>query len=170
MSDTIPSHASSSTLGRWAEVRAAEHVTRYFRRGAGAPVVVLGAFDGSEHLWPELVEALPLRHRVYFPESSAAGGDFPTWLLTFLDGLGVPPVVLVAAGPHCSAALELARLAPEQLGRLVVVAANQAEADRVTAALPASGDVTLPVMILGRECPALEAIERVERFVTGENA
>jgi hypothetical protein len=170
VSDTIPTHASSSAIGRWAEVRAAEHVTRYFRRGAGAPVVVLGAFDGSEHLWPDLVESLPMRHRVYFPESSAAGSDFTNWLLTFLDGLGVPPVVLLAAGPHCAGALELGRLAPEQLGRLVVVPASQVEADRMTAALTASGEATLPVLILARECPAGEALARVERFVTGENA
>src|SRR5687768_15632554 len=53
--------APMAPADRWAEVRAADRVTRYVRRGSGAPAVVLQAPDGAHApaaLWPGLADAL----------------------------------------------------------------------------------------------------------------
>ena len=161
---------TSAAIGRWAEVRAAEHVTRYFRRGAGLPVVVLGALEDADHVWPDLIEALPQHCRVFLPQSPAKGRDFASWLLAFVDGLGLPKVAVVAGGPFCVAALDLATLAPDQLGSFVLIPATEAEASGLTAELNAAAPIAAPVLIIARGQPAPEAMARISRFVTGETA
>ena len=152
----------------------ADHVTRYVRRGVGPPVVVLRAGDGDADLWPELLETIAARCRLIVPEVPGAGAgvvcpDFASWIRGFLDGVGLPPVALVAAGAFCVPALELALLDPDRLAGLVLVPCGGAEETGLTGALGTTPQSTpLSVLLVRRECPAPEALRLVGRFVAGD--
>jgi hypothetical protein len=150
-------------------VRVAEHVTRYVRRGVGRPVVVLrtGEEDNSE-LWPELVDTLAARCRVILPEAPGANAGFVSWMRGFLEGVGLLPVTLIAAGPFCVPALEFALLDQERLVGLVLVPHGRAEETGLSGALGTAAQTrALPVLVVRRECPAAAALALVERLLAG---
>lgn len=169
-----PSAARTPAPELWAEVHAHERVMRYRRRGAGPSVLVLGAPGPTggevESLWPELLDALAARHRLLVPElpAAAASGE---WLPDFLEGLGLAGVTVVAVGPFCGAALELALLAADQVSRVVLVAdgvANASGPQSASGAVLQAGSV--PLLVVRRDLPPAEALPLVARFVDGEGA
>jgi hypothetical protein len=173
VSDTLNLPAATApSPNRWAEVRVAEQVTRYVRRGVGHPVVVLRAGAGDAELWPALVETMIAAHcRVILPEVPDAAAGFASWIRGFLDGVGLPPITLIAVGHFCVPALELALLDAERLARLVLVPCGRAEETGLAGALSttARAGSPLPILVVRRECPATEALALVERFVAGES-
>jgi hypothetical protein len=157
-----------------AEVHAHDRVMRYRRRGAGPPVLVLAtlapAQGAAEPLWPELLDALAARHRLLVPELPA-GADLGEWLADFLEGLGLGSVTLVAAGPFCGAALELALLAADQVARVLLVADSGANGsgglqDGSLGGLQAA---SVPLLVVRRDLPPAEALPLVARFVDGKD-
>lgn len=170
-----PSAARPAAPELWAEVHAHDRVVRYRRRGAGPPVLVLGSPASTRgsgaSLWPELLEALAAGHRVLLPELPAAAGS-GEWLADFLEGLGLARVTVVAAGPSCGAALELAFLAPDQVARVVLVGDGEANASGLQS--PSSGAAVhagpVPLLVIRSDLPCAEALPLVARFVDGEDA
>jgi pimeloyl-ACP methyl ester carboxylesterase len=161
----------SPPFDRSAEVRVNGHVTRYVRRGAGQPVVVLRGSDDDAGLWPGLVEAIAARCRVILPEGSGTGTGFVSWFRGFLDGIGLPPVTLVAVGDYCVPALELALLDTEGLTRIVLVPFGATGEAGLTGTLRAAAQAAgLPALVVRPEWPPTEALRLVERFILGESA
>ena len=185
--DTTVPTPPFSPLDRWAEVRVAGRVTRYARRGSGAPIIVLqapdAAADHARALWPALADALAAGGRVLLPEVPAPDArpdpverpipaDIPgflEWIRGFLDGLGLPPATVIAAEPYCLPALELALLEPERLAGLVLVPERGAAETGLTGGLTtttAAGEA-VRLLVVRRDCPAAEAVPLVARFVAG---
>ena len=172
MSDTLPLPAATSSLSpppdRWAQVRVAERVTRYVRRGAGHPVLLLREQRDESPLWPALVDALAAHHRVILPETPEGGAGWSAWVRGFIDGVGCLPVTLIAAGEFCLPALELALLDTDRLARLVLVPCGGADETGLTGALATRPRArALPVLVVRRESPAGEAVAMVEEFIAG---
>jgi hypothetical protein len=162
--NSVAAPAEGRRFTGWAQVRAADYVTRYVRHGAGKPVVVLDLADGT--LWPELTDALAAGHRVILPEAPAAEAHFAAWLRGFLDGMGLPAVTLIAAGPFCLPALEFALLDPDRLERLVLVPAGAADATGLTGALgTTSAGALLGMLVVRRDHPTDEALELIVEFI-----
>jgi hypothetical protein len=155
---------------RWAEVRAADRVTRYVRRGSGAPAVVLQAPHGAHPpaaLWPGLADALAAGCRVILPEAPPPDAGFATWIRSFLDGLGLPPATLVAAEPYCLPSLELALLDPERLAGLVLVPRGGGAETGLTGALATAAPDAVPLLVVRGDCPEAEALPLVAGFAAG---
>ena len=172
MSDPLRLPAATPALtpspDRWAQVRVAERVTRYVRRGAGHPVLLLRAQGDDCPLWPALVDALAARCRVILPEAPEADVGFASWIRGFVDGVGCLPVTLIAAGEFSLPALELALLDVDRLARLVLMPCGDAEEAGLTGVLATRPRPrALPVLVVRRECPAAHAVALVERFVAG---
>lgn len=170
MSDTLdPQTAPSAPITeRTAEVRVADLVTRYVRRGAGRPVVVLRASDDADALWPELLDAIAAHCRVLIPDAPATDASFADWLRAFLDGVGHPTVMLIATRRYCVSALELALLDPERVAALVLVPRGRSDEPGLTGVLGASVRQTLPVLVVHRETPAADAVRLVEALISRE--
>jgi hypothetical protein len=151
---------------RRAEVRVAGHVTRYVRRGAGRPVVVLSGASDCEALWPELLDAIAAHCRLILPEVPAHEAGFSSWLRGFLDGVGLPVVSLIATGHCCLPAVELALLDADRLERLVLVPDGCAEVTGLMGML-GTGErpSALPLLVLRRAASAEEALQLVEPFL-----
>jgi pimeloyl-ACP methyl ester carboxylesterase len=155
-------------IGGWSEVRAADHVTRYMRLGAGtgAPVIILVPGTAESNIWPELFEALAAGRRVYVPDLPDVEGSFAPRLGAFLDGLGLSAATLVAPGSFCVPALEFALLEPERLKGLVLVPQGKAEETGLTGTLSASTPTReISVLLVRRETSAEKAVEMVNGFV-----
>lgn len=150
----------------------AGRVTRYVRRGVGPPVVLLRREDGPHgELWPALVETIAERCRVIIPEVPDADAEFGSWMRGFLDGVGLPPVTLIAAGTLCVPALEFALLDADRLSGLLLVPAGRAEETGLTGALGTTERTgALPVLVVRRECPAVEALALIDRFVAARSS
>ena len=168
-------------FGNCAQVRAADHVTRYARCGTGRPVLLLvaaacgiadgavtcDAFDGDDAaLWMDLLDRVAQHHRVILPEIPTTGLRFAAWLRGFIDGMGLPPLTLVAAGPTCMPALEFVLTDPERVERLVLIPVGGAEETGLAAVLtPVAGAATIPMIVVRRDHPTDDAIDVVERFL-----
>jgi hypothetical protein len=161
MQSPSPFNLPAETL---AEVRAHDRVMRYRRAGTGRPLVVLrGTADA---LWPELDAHLVTRFRVITPELSADCGDLAAWLGTFLEGVGLARVTLLAAEPCCVAALELALLDGYRVERLVLVpggGAGETGLDGTLATTP--GGVSVPLLLLRRGLAAPDALRLLRDFL-----
>jgi pimeloyl-ACP methyl ester carboxylesterase len=160
----------TSTTGV-AEVRAHDLVMRYRRAGAGRPVVVLRAPTDESALWPELDDSLASSFRVITPEVPANGADVARWLGGFLEGVGLDRVMLVATDTFCVPALELALLSAEQVERLALVPAGNAEdtgLDGVLATSLAGGAV--PLLVVRRGMAVGEALPLLMHFMESEKA
>src|SRR3954468_12123099 len=103
----------------WAEVRARDRVMRYSRTGAGPTVLVLT--DAGEPLRRPLLEALAPHFRSLVPDLSPTEKNVATWLCHFLEGLGATMVSVVASGPYCIPALELALRGGDNIARLALI-------------------------------------------------
>jgi hypothetical protein len=109
------SFPESRAAESWAEVRARDQVVRYRRSGMGRSVLVLVPPDHPDALWPDLLQGLSAAFRLIVPDPPAAERDAAAWLATFLEGLGLSNVGIVAAGCFCIPVLELAFLDADQL-------------------------------------------------------
>lgn len=171
MSDRLtPSPFMHPAPGGCAEVRVGGHVMRYLRRGTGSPVVVLDDPAASGWLWPELIDVLASRTRTILPEPPGPDIDFVSWMRGFLEGIGACEAAVVAAGPFCLPALELALLGPGVLSRLVLVPDGSAEETGLTGALEGSGTGNgsrLPILVVRRQHPAPDSLALIERFLLG---
>lgn len=153
----------------FAQVRSADYTTRYIRVGAGQPVIVVDATMSPESLWPDLIGRLTDGRRLIIPEVQGGPDRFTPWLRSFLDGMGLPPVILVAAGDLCLASLEFALLEAERVERLLLVPSGSAEETGLVSVMtPSVGSKTVAMLVIRRDCPAEEAIPLIERFLRGE--
>jgi pimeloyl-ACP methyl ester carboxylesterase len=170
VSDAIIAVATTaSPYDSRAQVRTADHTTRYSRIGTGRPVLVLDAQGFAATLWLELIERLAQHHRVIVPEVPVAEPRFSAWLRGFVEGMGLPPMTLVAAGDLCLRSLEYALLDPERIERLVLVPSGGGDETGLAGVLtPSVGAADIAILILRRDCAAAEAIPALERFLRGE--
>jgi hypothetical protein len=153
----------------FAQVRSADYTTRYIRVGAGQPVVVADAAMTPSSLWPDLVGRLADGRRLIIPEVQGGQDRFAAWLRSFLDGMGLPPVSLLAAGELCLPSLEFALLEPDRLERLVLVPSGSAEETGLASVMtPSLGAKSVSMLVVRRDCPATDAIPLIERFLRGE--
>ena len=147
----------------------AERVTRYLRRGAGHPVLLLREQGDESPLWPALVDALAAHHRVIVPETPDGDVGWGAWIRGFIDGVGCLPVTLIAGGEFCLPALELALLDTGRLARLVLVPCGGAEETGLTGALATQPRArALPVLVVRRESPVAEALALIEGFIAAK--
>ena len=153
----------------FAQVRSADYTTRYIRVGAGQPVVIVDATMDSGSLWPELIGRLAEGRRVIVPEVQGGHDRFVAWLRSFLDGMGLPPVTLIATGELCLAALEFTLLEPERVRRLVLVPAGRTEETGLTSVMtPSVGVSTVAMLVVRRDTPPADAIPLIEQFLQSE--
>ena len=151
---------------RRAVVCVAGYVTRYVRRGTGRPVVVLAAPGDVDALWPELLDAIAARHRLIMPEVPAQEAGFGSWLRGFLEGVGLPAAAIIAVGPCCLPAVEVALLDTERLARLVLIPSGSADETGLTGMLGTTGrSSALPVLVLRRAAPVEQALRLVQPFL-----
>lgn len=158
---------STTRLGPCAEVRVGEHVTRYVRRGTGPSVVVVGADAQASPVWSPLVEQLVGSHRVVVPQQPPDGADVSTWLRSFIEGIGLTAIALIAGGAATAASLELTASDDFTVRRLVVLPTGgengntpdnggrvdgQSAVDRVLWVLP--------------EWSTADALRRIESFIS----
>lgn len=154
-----------------AQVRTADHITRYTRVGSGRPVVVLDPIPGAATLWPELLDGLAQHHRVVVPEVPEVETRFTTWLRGFVDGMGLPRMTLVATGDLCMPAMEFALLDPDRVERLVLVPEGRVEETGLAGILsPTMSSSDVSILVVRREHPSEEARRVIERFLRGDNS
>jgi len=153
----------------WAEVRANGRVIRYRRSGVGRAVLLLSPPDQSEPLWPELLDELAVSFRLITPEPPADEADVACWLGTFLEGLGVSNVGIVAAGCFCIPALELALSRGDQIARLVLVPDGRGSRLEGRGALePATRHLSVGLLVVQRGQRATETVPLVTGFLSGD--
>ncbi len=160
-----PPAAPPPSPDAWARVYVRDQVTRYHRRGAGRPVLLLADAAGAGGApWPALDDALAARFRTIRPElpaksSAAAPPPFADWLRDFLDGIGVEAAAVVAAGRHGAAALDFSGSDADRVERVLVVAdAAPPELAGALAAALADAPAAVPVLVVaGRDGRALAA-------------
>lgn len=171
MSDLLDYCATTASWasGKCAEVRAGDHVTRYVRRGSGSPVIVVGANAKENALWAPLVENLAARHRLVIPETPKAEQDVAAWLRSFIEGIGVSSVALVAGGKSSSPALALASADDFIVRKLVLVPSGESNGNGATSidATPSTLDPDRMLSVAPEWHPA-EAVERIERFISAD--
>jgi pimeloyl-ACP methyl ester carboxylesterase len=95
--------------------------------GAGPPLVLLHGLAGSWRWWEPLFPALGARRRLYLPRLPRPPRDLPvdalgSWVLGWLDSIGLERVDVAAHSLGGLFAAELAAAAPERVQRLVLVA------------------------------------------------
>ncbi len=155
----------------FAQVRTADHITRYTRVGTGRPLIVLDELSGAETLWPELIERLALDKRVLVPEVPHDEPRFTAWLRGFIDGMGLPQLTLLAVGDLCVPAIEFTLLEPERVERLVLVPSGRVEETGLSGALSSTlGSADVEMLVVRRDFPSDEAISVIERFLRGERS
>lgn len=123
--------ATDSTLVR-ASVHAGGTTTNYFRAGSGDVVVLLGhAFADVSR--DSLLDALATTHRVIVPEISGPGdAEVATiaraaWLRSFLDGLGLDDVSIVARDECALTALAYALTDFDRVRSVVLLLRNASD-------------------------------------------
>jgi hypothetical protein len=159
------------TTESWAEVRAHGRVIRYRRSGLGPTLLLLDPPDQSELLWPELLEALDTGFRLIVPEPPPTEADVACWLATFLEGLGVPEVSVLAGGCFCIPALELALSPGDQVARLVLVPAGSGAGEARGGTLDTvNRQVAVPLLVVRRDQPADGIVPLVTRFLRGNGS
>lgn len=164
---STPHTTAALPLELTAEVRAHDQVIRYHRCGTGPVVLLLEAHDGASPLWPELLGALAGRFRLIAPmlptvDTSAA------LLADFLEGLGVSSVTLIAAGPLCIPALELALRDVDQIARVVLVPDGRPADSAWDGTLTTRArEASMPLLVMRRGVPASEALAILTEFVAG---
>jgi len=154
-----------------AQVRTADHVTRYARIGSGRPVLVLDEVPFAATFWPGLVERFAERRRVILPEVPTRESRFAAWLRGFIDGIGLPRLTLVAAGDLCFPSIEFALLEPDRLENLILVPAGSVEETGLSGVLTStlsSSDVRM--LVIRRDCASEDAVSIIERFLDGKTA
>ena len=95
--------------------------------GSGRPLVLLHGLAGSWHWWAPLFPTLATSRRLYVPElprpPRELGEDaMGSWVLRWLDAADLDQVDVAAHSLGGLFAVELAAVAPQRVGRLVLVA------------------------------------------------
>ena len=150
----------------WCEIRLGERSMRYRRLGAGRPVVLLSALPATDAIWPEALEAIAAKHRVYAPDLSSEMAGIGPWLREFLDGVGAEHPTLIATSTLCIPALEYALLDPYRLQSLILIPDGSVDDTGLDGTLgTANGSATLPILVTRREHPSGSAAELLMRFL-----
>jgi pimeloyl-ACP methyl ester carboxylesterase len=111
----------------------------YERRGEGTPMVLLHGFPLDHHVWDEIVPLLEDKFDLILPDLRGFGGsttvdslygmeDFASDIAGLLDTLGISKAAIVGHSMGGYIALAFARLYPERVSGLGLVA-SQAAAD-----------------------------------------
>jgi pimeloyl-ACP methyl ester carboxylesterase len=154
-----------------AQVRTADHVTRYARIGSGRPVLILDEVPFATTCWPGLVERLALERRVILPEVPTNEPRFAAWLRGFIDGMGLPPVTLVATGDLCFLSIEFALLEPERIENLVLVPAGAADETGLSGVLTSTlSSAGVRMLVIRRDVASEDAMSIVEQFLDGKRS
>lgn len=152
-------NAVSRTGSFRAVVQAGATSTVYLRAGAGRPVLVLRRSTAPHPLWTPLITAVSDRFRVIAPEIEGGRDDFGQWLRHFLDGLGVPPVHILADEAMAAPAIGFAILEADRVERLVVISPDGP---------PAANEIIPsgpPVLLMRDDVPSEELIAAVMAFL-----
>lgn len=154
------------TSAPWSEVRTADRVTRYRRSGAGPTLLLLGADAGPSPLSPDLVDELGLRFRCIVPEVPS-GPNAVAWLAEFLEGLGVPDVMILAANHLCIPVIELAFRDPDRTKRIVLIPDGEPDESTSEGALTTSiGTGLIPLLVVRPGSSASDTLRMVTEFLT----
>ncbi len=143
-----------------AMVRAGDSMTSYLRSGRGEPVILLrrtrvdDAADAALHesLWGLVLGDVSSAYRAILPDHAPNGADFATWFRSFLDGLGLGAVRVVADASYALRCIESDLLCADWIVMLVVVttaadhASVQAALDARSALLGEPGTPTVAVV------------------------
>jgi hypothetical protein len=154
------------TSGRCAEVRVGDHVTRYVRRGSGSPVVVVGANADQNGVWASLVNALAGNHRLVIPQLPQSESDVASWLRSFIEGIGLSSVALIAGGDARVPAVSLAAADDFTVRKLVLIADGESHDGNGTSldSEASMSDPSRTLQVAANWQPG-EAVERVQRFI-----
>jgi pimeloyl-ACP methyl ester carboxylesterase len=152
-------------------VRTADHVTRYARIGSGRPVLILDELPFATTFWPGLVDRLAEERRVILPEVPSTEPRFAAWLRGFIDGMGLPPMTVVATGDLCLPSIEFALLEPERLVNLVLVPAGAAEETGLSGVLTSTlSPAGVKMLVIRRDFTSENAISMIDQFLDGERS
>jgi hypothetical protein len=121
--------------------------TSYIRAGVGAPLLLLDPQVSPDGSCTPLVASLAVHFRVLAPEAPAPDAmrapshgsratAFSTWLRGFLDGLGLPPVSILARDEYALPSLSFCFTDAPRVERLVLTHRDVGD--------PALGAETLP--------------------------
>ena len=151
----------------WGEVHANQRVMRYRHSGAGPAVMLLGAdvAGHSSDLWPELPGLLQAHFRVVIPQLPHNIDDVALSLQCLLDGVGASGIGLIAGGPYCYPATELA-LGPngsEYISRLILVGDNNTGEHPTDFA--SSDALSVPLLVLSRRMSVAKAMSAALPFL-----
>jgi hypothetical protein len=131
-------------------VRAGNSVTAYVRTGKGETVLILRREGYAEQLWALVLEQVATGFRAILPEKVPDGAEFTLWFKSFLDGLGLGVVRVVADAHYGILCAESGLLDPELLTVLVVIS-HAAEYDAITRSLARESVVRVPAIIVSTE-------------------
>ncbi len=149
-------------------MRAGTATTEYTRSGTG-PTVVLLAPSGLDHpVWSAITGAATRRLRVIAPDRFPSDQRFASWLRSFLDGLGLARVSLVAEAEIGIRVIGFALAQPERIQRLVVLTdsdEHDTPPGRLAGSLP---EYPHPLLFLSWDRPRVEITERLLEFLAGE--
>ena len=154
------------TSGKCAEVRVGDHVTRYVRRGSGSPVVVVGANADQNGVWAPLVDALAGNHRLIIPQLPRSEPDVAGWLRSFIEGIGLSSVALIAGSDARLPAISLAAADDFTVRKLVLVGDGESNIGGGTSSdSEASSSDPLRTLRVPANWQPTEVVERVQRFI-----
>ena len=164
MSNDPSSEIPTRTGSFRAVVRVGDTVVEYSRAGSGRPVVLLGLPSRST-----LRIGLSERFKLVVPETTPAP-DLTAWLGSFLDGLGLTQVGVVADG-FALPVVEFALQEPERVNRIVLLSFQPGERDAVDAALAKrDGQPAHPLCIVPHGAPSAAVVEEVLQFLQDDSA
>ena len=148
-----------------AEVCANDRIMHYRRSGAGLPILLMFAAPATTPLTDELTRVLATKFRLIVPEMPL--GINPTdWIAEFLEGIGLTAVTLIAAGPFCMAAIELALRDDDQVSRLALIPDGEADDSmHDEAVLTTFGPAQIPAIIVRPDLEARDSAAIIMRFV-----
>ena len=145
-----------------AVVRVGDTVVEYSRAGSGRPVVLLGLPSRSG-----LRIGLSERFKLVVPETTPTR-DLTIWLGSFLDGLGLTQVDVVADG-FSLPVVEFALQEPDRVNRIVLLSFRPGEREAVSAALAKrDGQPGNPICIVPDGASSAAAVDEVVRFLLAE--
>lgn len=162
--------AGAPVADSWAEVRAEAGVTRYRRSGAGPAVLLLDTREDPGALWPELLRELSDRFRFTLPEVPAGAALTGRWLGAFLEGLGGPPVRIIAVGPCTIPAFDLAMHGSHLVSGVVLVPQEPGTVEpgeTMSARVPGA---PVPMLVVRRSLAAPAAVALVREFLVGDES
>jgi hypothetical protein len=119
-----------------AMVRAGDSLTSYLRTGKGAPVILLRRATHDARLWELLLGDVSSAFRVILPEHAPHGAEFGSWFRSFLDGLGLGAVQVVADAHYGLCCIDAELLEPDWI-RVLIVVSNADEHAQLRVALDA---------------------------------